>query len=158
MSFHTDSSEIQAQLQQLRVMLLDIYLQDQIDEIRWIQSREFTTSTYYEFVQNYPAVGTSLSNLWKIKVPPMMSIFVCLMIKNIILMVDNLKRRGWQLVNIYHMWYNAEEIVHHLFIDCQFIREIHCYIHDVTQNYKIFFTNYRRGQHHFILDTTEDMH
>jgi zinc-binding in reverse transcriptase len=155
LTFHTDSSEIQDQLQ-LIIILVGIHLQNRKDEIRWIHSWKFTASAYYEFIQNYSKIETSLPNLWTIKAPSRVTIFVWLMLRNAILMVNDLKRREWQLANIYHMCYNAEETVHRLFMDCQFIKEIRCYIHNVAHNHRFLSTNYRSGQCYFILNMAED--
>jgi hypothetical protein len=56
------------------------------------------------------------------------------------------------------MCYNVEEIMHHLFTNCQYIKEICCYIYVVNQNNKNISTNYRNGRCQFILDTAQDKH
>jgi zinc-binding in reverse transcriptase len=80
------------------------------------------------------------------------------MLRNTILTVDNLKKRGWQMTNVCHMCYNTEETLHHLFTDYQYIKEVRYYIDDVIQNYRSVNTNYRSGRYQFILDIAQEKH
>jgi zinc-binding in reverse transcriptase len=156
--FFIDFSQIQDQLGQLRSALQHIQLQNRRDEIRWTHITQFTPSAYYRFIQDYPSIKSSLSQLWKLKAPPRVQIFTCLMLRNAILTVDNLKKRGWQMINMCHMCYNAEEIVHNLFAECQYIKEIRFYIHDVIQNHRSISTPYRNGRNKSILDVSQNKH
>jgi zinc-binding in reverse transcriptase len=156
--FHADSIEIQHQIGQLTTRLIGIHLQNREDEVRWTRSVKFTASAYYRFIQNFPNINNSLSNLWLLRAPPRVLTFTWLMLQNAILTVDNLQKRGWQLANVCHMCYNAEETIPHLFIECQYIKEIRCYIHDMTQTHRFISTKYRAGQYHFILDTSQNEH
>jgi zinc-binding in reverse transcriptase len=116
--FHADSFEIQDQLRQLRTRLIGIYLQNWKDEVRSTRSTKFTISAYYQFIQNFPSVNNSLTNLWAIRALPRVMIFTWLILRNAILTVDNLKKRGWQMVNVSYMCFNAEKTMHHLFTEC----------------------------------------
>jgi zinc-binding in reverse transcriptase len=104
-------------------------------------------SAYCKFIQDYPTIWTSLPNLWKLKAPLRVSVFIWLMFTNTTLTMNNLKRRWWQLVSICHMCF-----------DVQFIREIHCYIHDIAKNHRIVFTNYRRWHYQLMLGTRENIY
>jgi hypothetical protein len=88
--FHADSIEIQQQIAQLTARLIGIHLQNREDEVRWTRSTKFTASAYYRFIQNFPNINKSLSNIWLLKAPPRVLTFTWLMLRNAILTVDNL--------------------------------------------------------------------
>jgi zinc-binding in reverse transcriptase len=105
-----------------------------------------------------PQINSNLVNIWKLKVPPRMQIFVWLMLKNFILTADNLKKRGWQLSSFCYMCARAEETVQHLLSKCVTIQKLRSYIHDVVFIYRIRSSSYKNGDLNMILDHTADLH
>jgi zinc-binding in reverse transcriptase len=156
--FHTNSIEIQRQAAQLKTSLTGVHLHNRADEVRWTRTPQFSASAYYRFIQNFPNINNSLSNLWMLRAPPRVLTFIWLMLRNAILTVDNLQRRGWQLANICHMCGKAEETISHLFTGCKYVKEIRCYIYDIKQTHRSVSTAYRAGRYQFILDTRQNKH
>jgi zinc-binding in reverse transcriptase len=127
--------------------LQGIILREQVqDKVIWIKAQsEFTVKTQYKFLSEGSHISSSLHRIWKIMAPLRVSFFTCLRLRNAILTVDNLKRRGWQMVNICYMCYNEEETVQHLFSKCVFDKQIRRYIHDDIAFNHSFSADYTEG-------------
>jgi zinc-binding in reverse transcriptase len=81
-------------------------------------------STIYTFVKDVP-LCSSLKNIWFIEAPPRILTFSRLMLRNSILTIDNFnKKKRWQMINMYILCKNAQEIVHHLFNNCYFFQNL----------------------------------
>jgi zinc-binding in reverse transcriptase len=154
------SNEVQAQEQQLRGKVNQMILQSNVeDSLHWIRGMQgFTVKSSYDFIQNRPTVTSHLKNICQISAPLRVLIFAWLLLRYSILIIDNLKKRGWQLPNRCIMCLSAEESINHLFQDCGYIREIRTYIHDNTQMHNQPSARYRRGDISMISDKREDMH
>jgi hypothetical protein len=56
-------------------------------------------------------------------------IFSWLLLKKLMLTIDNLKKRGWQIPGIYYMRFTTEKSVDYLFRECEKVAEIKIYIY-----------------------------
>jgi zinc-binding in reverse transcriptase len=81
-------------------------------------------------MQQGPQIKLGLHKLWKIGAPPHIIVFSWLLLRNAILTIDNLRKRGWQMPSICTMCYQEEKTVAHLFTKCSFIKQLRIYIHD----------------------------
>jgi zinc-binding in reverse transcriptase len=59
--------------------------------------KQYSYKSFYRFLTDYPSPSDTIINIWKLKVPPRILFFAWLMLKNKILTIDNLKRRGFQI-------------------------------------------------------------
>jgi hypothetical protein len=66
--------------------------------------------------------------IWKMKVPLKIRIFMWFVYQKEILTKDNLKKRNWQ-GSSRCCFYDHEETVQHLFIDCPFVKIIWTIVH-----------------------------
>jgi zinc-binding in reverse transcriptase len=89
------SYQNQQQLQQLRQILDEITLNQQdTNIIQWTGGMsEFTVKSHYKFMQQGSCIKSELHELWNIKAPPRVIIFSWLLMRNVILTIDNLKRK-----------------------------------------------------------------
>lgn len=72
----------------------------------------------------HPAIQDERANIWSLRAPLRVLIFTWLMLRNRILTVDNLVRRGWNMPNRCSMCKRKEETVKHLFRQCSYIAEL----------------------------------
>lgn len=86
---------------------------------KWDQNGKFTVKSAYWNIKNGPLFKTKIQRIWKLKVPPRIIVFAWLMCLNRLLTIDNLKKRGWELVNRCEMCKRESETVRHLFNSCQ---------------------------------------
>lgn len=76
-------------------------------------------------MKNTPRIGSEVHRIWKIKEPPRIIVFGWLVCKNRILTINNLARRGWQIVNRCILCKRNAKSVHHLFCECPFSRALY---------------------------------
>lgn len=108
------------------------------DEARWkwTSSKQFSVSLYYLAFKHAPTFKAEVSKVWKTKAPPRMQVFSWLMMLNKILTIDNLMKRGWNMVNRCIMCKSQLETVSHLFEKCTVTEEIYRHI-STTMRMKI---------------------
>lgn len=70
----------------------------------------------------------SINRIWKIKAPPRVKIFIWIMLRNKILTMDNLIKRGWQTPNRCILCKQAAESVQHLFATCPYVTRVRWHI------------------------------
>jgi zinc-binding in reverse transcriptase len=118
----------------------EIILQEQIDDlIQWNRhSQGFSVKSVYTFLKSAPFIKTQIVNIWKLPVAPRIIVFMWLVLRNSILTLDNLKKRGWQMPNRCCLCFQEEESVNHIFKGCKLTTEIRKYVCKVWQ---------LRGQH-----------
>jgi zinc-binding in reverse transcriptase len=79
----------------------------------------YTYKSFYFFVKDTPAPTANIQYIWSI---PKVVAFSWLMLRNNILTIDNLQKRGWQLVKMYILCKREQETVHYLFNDYFFVK------------------------------------
>lgn len=111
---------------------------------KWTESGIFSVKTTYGAINNEPHIANNLHQIWKTKAPPRFKVFAWIMIRNIILTIDNLKRKGMILVNTCAMCKKANETVKHLFSQC----ELSCQVYtQMTTEYQIRLPDYQQVNH-----------
>ena len=87
----------------------------------WIPSSRhiFAMKSYYSILQSGEHSSFPLKSIWKVKAPPHIAFFLWVAALGRILMVDNLKRWGFQLVNWCCLCKKDEETINHLLIHCE---------------------------------------
>lgn len=110
------SKELMQQLQYLNIQ------QDVTDTVlwKWEIIKTFTVSSFYRGMEEYPIVIDIRARAWTIKAPPQVLIFIWLMLRNRILTIDNLVRRGWEIPNRCVLCKRAAETVEHMYNECQY--------------------------------------
>lgn len=91
---------------------------------KWTTNGIFSVKSAYKAIKDEPTVATDIPRIWATKAPPRFRVFAWLMIKNRILTVDNLRRKGFILVNRCYMCEKQEETVRHLLFECETARLI----------------------------------
>ncbi|KAJ4784621.1 RNA-directed DNA polymerase (reverse transcriptase)-related family protein [Rhynchospora pubera] len=116
-------------MSQLAMMINFIYpllanLHEQsVDSVGWklhAAKGIFSTSSVYNLIKCFPSPASPLSVLWKFRIPPRFKIFIWQMCQNKIATVDNLQKRGWNMVNRCCLCKIECETVSHLFNHCVF--------------------------------------
>jgi zinc-binding in reverse transcriptase len=81
----------------LHQSLSAIQLSQSRDIPQWYRnsSATFTTKPAYRFITDMPYMEEDLFKLSKIKIPLKVHVFLWLMLRNILLTVDNMIKRGW---------------------------------------------------------------
>jgi zinc-binding in reverse transcriptase len=99
--------------------------QTQFDALIWNLTpyKNYSCKSLYTFLTDFPSPSDSIVNIWKLKVPPRILIFSWFMLKNKILTIDNLQKKGWTMINMCTLCRMNEELVPHLFDGCFFFRE-----------------------------------
>ncbi|XP_078150208.1 uncharacterized protein LOC144545516 [Carex rostrata] len=110
------SEELMQQLQHINIeeTVADVVLW------RWEMTKSFTVKSFYKGIEEYPIVNDIRARAWNIGAPPRVLIFIWLMLRNRILTVDNLVRRGWEIPNRCVLCKMASESVEHLYSECQY--------------------------------------
>jgi hypothetical protein len=94
----------------------------------WTPSRHgFAVKSYYTILSspNSEEPGSfPWKSIWKVKAPTHIAFFLWATTVGRILTVDNLKRRGFQLINRYCLCKKDEEIINHLLLHCEFSVDI----------------------------------
>lgn len=75
----------------------------------------FSVKSAYYSMMDGPTITSNLGKIWIISVPPRMRVFAWLFILNKIVMIDNLIKRGWNMVTRCIKCKNSLESSHHLF-------------------------------------------
>jgi zinc-binding in reverse transcriptase len=83
------------QYSHLLLVLTEITLNQQdTNIIQWTRGKsEFTVKSHYKFMQQGSCIKSELHELWNIKAPPRVIIFSWLLMRNVILTIDNLKKK-----------------------------------------------------------------
>jgi zinc-binding in reverse transcriptase len=113
---------------------LNTHLQD---EVIWKGDDKgaLTVRSIYFAMKDGPRISMKFNTFWKLNVPLRFKVFAWLMLLNIILITDSLKKRGWVLPNICVMCRADEESVHHLLNSCVYIRLLsHILLPDFTND------------------------
>ncbi|KAJ4749612.1 RNA-directed DNA polymerase (reverse transcriptase)-related family protein [Rhynchospora pubera] len=107
----------------------------------------------YKLQKSFPRHDSNLfSIIWQLTIPPRMKIFIWQVTQEKIATVDNLKKRGWMLVNRCSLCINSEETVEHIFNECSFFSQFlqKAMLHS-TAFYSLSFTR----NPEFIMDGTQ---
>lgn len=124
----TIPEEEETHLQQLNSQLRDITLNSGIsDEAhwKWTSQAQFSVKSAYFTLMNRPRIGTHITRVWKLEAPPRFKVFGWLAMRNRILTIDNLKKKGMCIVNRCVMCRQHEETVKHLFHHCTTAKILH---------------------------------
>lgn len=122
------SLQVQMELQTLQAHITATRLQEgRKDEIiwSWTEAGTFTVKFAYKALKNLPRVGTSLSKIWKIKVPPRIQTFAWLANQDKILTHDNLQKRGWALVSRCSLCKSNVETTSYLFQNFPYMLQLY---------------------------------
>jgi zinc-binding in reverse transcriptase len=116
--------------QELHQLLGTIQVQRATDEAVWTRNTTwcFTVKSAYSFITDTPHVQECYSRIWEIKAPPRVQIFVWLTMRNKILTIDNLVKRGWVITNMCYLCRANLESVQHIFNECTFSSQLRNYI------------------------------
>lgn len=89
------------------------------------QYRGIFSKSVYKGLKGGPVLVSHLRHIWKLKAPPRMIIFGWLAIRNRILTLDNLKKRGCIIITRCTLCKMAAESVQHLFLRCENTGEVY---------------------------------
>lgn len=115
--------QIQELLQHLQIITIEEATQDVI-LWKWEIMKIFSVKFFYRGMEEYPTVNDIKAKSWNIKAPPRVMIFIWHMLKNRILAMDNIIRRGWEILNRCSLCKRASETVDYLYIECQYTTRI----------------------------------
>jgi zinc-binding in reverse transcriptase len=125
---HNLSTDVQYQLDRLLEILLNVPIPKVTDQdvIVWKQTPNdnYTIKLFYLFLKKGPLILSDLHVVWDLKIPPTMQVFIWTMVRNKILTIDVVKRRGWSIVEICYMCRSNDESTNHLFNECQFFSKM----------------------------------
>uniref|UniRef100_A0A8I6YHX2 Reverse transcriptase zinc-binding domain-containing protein n=1 Tax=Hordeum vulgare subsp. vulgare TaxID=112509 RepID=A0A8I6YHX2_HORVV len=98
--------------------LMDITLSDCLDSIRWrlTTNGTFSVKSMYDHIIDSSPIPKSM-NIWKVKVPLKIKIFMWFVHKGVVLTKDNLAKRIWK-GNRRCSFCHTHETIKHLFLDC----------------------------------------
>lgn len=99
---------------------------------KWHKDGLFTVKTFYNAMMQGPYVNQRISAIWKYGAPTRVTIFIWLMMKNKILTVDNLQRRGWNMANRCSLCKSQQETIVHLFSGCVYTKSV---LQNIRRNY-----------------------
>ncbi len=91
---------------------------------RWTTLEVFTIKSMYTFLQHSGVADTRFDQLWSIKIPLKVKIFVRLVLRRRVLAVDILLKRGWISSANCVLCSDSEETADHLFVTCPFSRSL----------------------------------
>lgn len=114
---------------------------------KWTDTGTFTVKSAYGAIKNEPHISNNLHRIWKTKAPPRFKVFGWIMIRNKILTIDNLQRKGMILVNRCIMCKKANETVKHLFYRCEISLQIYT---EMLTEYQIKTPVLQQGEHPII--------
>lgn len=83
----------------------------------------YTVKSLYKFLNHGGILPTVIPDLWKIKIPLKIRVFLWLVCNNKVLTRVNLVRRGWSGSTDY-VFFRKEKITRDLFLKCTYIKEI----------------------------------
>jgi zinc-binding in reverse transcriptase len=79
----------------------------------------FTVKSAYKFLNNPEIPNPTLNNIWHIRLPPKIKIFIWLVLQDKLQSAQNLQRKGWPAITDCIMCNTgAQETTEHLFISC----------------------------------------
>ena len=130
---HCDSTSVHSSQYSLRRMLagnrweawlhlerrlMDVQLTQRPDQLCWKLTRngEFTVKSMYLDVINSSSIPNS-KNVWHVKVPLRVKVFMWFVHKQVILTKDNLIKRNWN-GSTRCSFCDRDEFIKHLFLDC----------------------------------------
>jgi hypothetical protein len=87
-------------------------------------NHNFEVKSYYKALQTGEPCPFSYKSVWKAKAPPHMTFFIWTAALGGIVLVDNLKRRRFTLVNWCCLCKNNEKIVNLLLIYCEYTSDL----------------------------------
>ncbi len=93
-------------------------------EWRWGLAGSFSVNSVFKFLQVGGVTETRYSKIWRIKAPLKVRCFVWLVLRNRVLTVDNLLKRGWSGSEACELCSEANETGNHLFLTCRFTKEL----------------------------------
>lgn len=99
-------------------------LSQEPDEFQWNlhPNSQFSVKSHY-LAMVHSDVPNLNKNLWKLKAPLKLKIFMWLLWRGVVLTKDNLAKHNWQGSKIYDMGHKNETIKH-LFFECRFARAV----------------------------------
>ena len=102
--------------------LMEVQLTPQPDQLWWklTSSGEFTVKSMYIDIINSSVIPSS-KEVWKVKVPLKIKVFMWFVHKQVILTKDNLVKRNWT-GSTRCSFCDREETIKHLFFDCPLAR------------------------------------
>ncbi len=130
LGFRPATSEAMAELSLLNSLIGSLSLTGQSDVIgwRWGNRSSFTVSSAYRFLIFDGINDTKITQLWKLRVPLKIKIFLWLGARNRIPLAELLKRRGWIGPTICSLCRQDDESSEHLFFGCNFARGVWAWI------------------------------
>ena len=87
----------------------------------------YSAAVGYAAILETPWVPPNLAlwkTLWNFPSIPKIDIFIWTLLHNSIMTSNNLKRKGWEGPSCYSLCNHAEETAEHLFISCEFTKEV----------------------------------
>jgi zinc-binding in reverse transcriptase len=110
----------------LQQSLSAIQLSQARDIPQWSRnsSATFTTKSAYRFITDTPYMEEDLFKLWEIKIPLRVQVFLWLMLRNRLLTIDNMIKRGWVIVSICYLCWQQLETTHHIFHECSYVKRL----------------------------------
>ncbi|KAJ3683329.1 hypothetical protein LUZ60_013556 [Juncus effusus] len=101
-----------------------IILTDREDKLKWKWCKKdvFTTKSAYQKLSTGVFTHSDLKNIWKIKIPLRIQIFLWEQKQNRILTLDNLQKRGHHVANGCFLCRKDLETVLHISEGCDFVR------------------------------------
>jgi zinc-binding in reverse transcriptase len=120
------TQQAQLELIILHQKLSNVQMGMTTDEVLWTWNLtgSFKVKSAYQFITSTPHVLDDIQKTWEIKAPPRVQVFLWLVLRNKILTIDNLARRGWTLPNMCYLCRAQQESCQHLFVSCSFTREL----------------------------------
>jgi hypothetical protein len=84
----------------------------------------FAVKSYYTMLHLGEHSSFPWKSIWKVKAPPRIALFLWATTLGIILMVDNLRRREFQLINRCCLYKKDKETINHLLLHCEYAVDI----------------------------------
>jgi zinc-binding in reverse transcriptase len=124
--------QAQTEKHQLQQDLAAVQLRPVSDVPVWIRSSsmKFSVKSAYLFLTETPHIADNTFNLWDIKVPPRVEVFLWLQLRRKLLTIENMRNRGWIIPSICYLCRQCEENVTHIFTDCEYTKHLRRYVAD----------------------------
>lgn len=118
--------EGQDEIQRFSDLAVDFPLSSEVDSIawRWNNGRKFSVHSGYNFLIFGGVIDRRISQLWKLKIPLRIKIFMWLASKNRVLTTDTLSKRGWQEPSICALCHRNGENLEHLLFECTYAKSL----------------------------------
>jgi hypothetical protein len=88
------------------------------------RNHKFKVKSYYNILQPGESTLFPWKSVWKVKAPPHIAFFTWMAALGKILMIENIRKWDFALVNWCCLCKKSEETVNHLLIHCKFTSEI----------------------------------